>query len=114
MEALEKARYTDTQRMELRSLINLAGEVIAHFWPMRTFIHHNLLHGLEYLDFDEAVQRGRRFLGGRPYLPNEMFREYFRTGRICPEHIDAVLKPLAQDKSVTIGGRHITHFDVLR
>jgi len=114
METLEKVQYTDAQRMELRALVNLAGEVIAHFWPMRTFIHHNLLHGLEYLDFDEAVQQGRRFLGGRPYLPNEMFREYFRTGRIRTEHVDAALASLAQDKSVTIGGRRLTHLDVLR
>ncbi len=114
METLEKTRYTDAQRMEMRSLVNLAAEVIAHFWPMRTFIHHNVLHGMEYLDFEEAVLQGQRFLRGRPYLSNQRFRDYFQTGRIRPEHVDAALKPLVQDKSVTIGGNRITHFDVLR
>lgn len=114
METLEKARYTDSQRMEMFSLVNLAGEVIAHFWPMRTFIHHNILHGMEYLDFEEAVLQGQRFLGGRPYLSNQRFRDYFQTGRIRPEHVDAALKPLVQDKSVKIGERRITHVDVLR
>ncbi len=114
METLEKIRYTDTQRMELRSFVNLAGEVIAHFWPMRTFIHHNILHGMEYLDFEAAVLQGQRFLGGKPYLSTQRFRDYFQAGRIRLEHIDAALKPLVQDKSVTIGERCITHFDVLR
>ena len=30
--------YTETQRMVLRSHVNLAGEVIAKMWPMRTVI----------------------------------------------------------------------------
>jgi len=114
MATLEKASYTDAQRMELRSLVNLAGEVVAHFWPMRTFIHHNILHGMEDLEFEEAVLQGQRFLGGRPYLSNERFREYFQAGRIRPQHIDAALKPFAQDKSVTLGGQCITHLEVLR
>ena len=64
METVTAQRYSETQRMEMRSLVNLAGEVIAYYWPMRTFIHHNILHGLEYLEFEEAVQQGQRFLGG--------------------------------------------------
>jgi len=114
METLEKARFTDSQRMEMRSFVNLAGEVIAHFWPMRTFIHHNILHGMEYLDFEEAVLEGQRFLGGKPYLSNQGFRAYFQAGRISPDHIEAALKPFAQKKSVALGGRCITHLEVLR
>ncbi|MDH3505294.1 MAG: DUF2309 domain-containing protein, partial [Nitrospirota bacterium] len=70
METLTPIQYSEAQRMEVRSLVNLAGEVIAYYWPMRTFIHHNILHGLEYFDFEVAVNEGQRFLGGRPYLPN--------------------------------------------
>ena len=107
-------RYSEVQRMEMRSLVNLAGEVIAYYWPMRTFIHHNLLHGLEYLEFEEAVQQGRRFLGGRPYLSNEMFRDYFQAGRIRVEDVDAVLQPMTDDKTVSVGNQRITHLEVLR
>lgn len=114
METLTSMQYSEAQRMEMRSLVNLAGEVIAHYWPMRTFIYRNALHGLEYLDFDEAVKQGERFLGGRPYLSNERFRNYFQTGRIRIEDIDAALKPLAQGKAVTVGNRRITHLEVLR
>ena len=114
METLTPIQYSEAQRMEVRSLVNLAGEVIAYYWPMRTFIHHNILHGLEYCDFEEAVKQGRRFLGGRPYLPNERFRDYFQTGRIRVEDVEAALKPLIQNKTVMIGNKRITHLEVLR
>ncbi len=114
METLTPIQYSEAQRMEVRSLVNLAGEVIAYYWPMRTFIYRNILHGLEYLDFEEAVKQGQRFLGGRPYLPNERFRDYFQTGRIRVEDVDAALKPLIQDKTVMIGNKPITHLEVLR
>ncbi|HVO92611.1 MAG TPA: putative inorganic carbon transporter subunit DabA, partial [Terriglobales bacterium] len=59
--------YTESQRMELRTLIHLASEAVSYYWPMRTFVHHNPLHGLEDLPFEEAVQRAQRLLGGKGY-----------------------------------------------
>lgn len=114
MEKVETAPYNETRRMQLRGLVRLSSEIIAHYWPMRTFIHHNPLHHLESLDFKEALKQGQQLLGGEGYLSNRIFREYFRTGRILPENVDAVLKPLAQDKYVTLGNRQLTHFEVLR
>ncbi|HET8760951.1 MAG TPA: DUF2309 domain-containing protein [Nitrospiria bacterium] len=108
------AAYSDTQRMQLRALILLASEIVASYWPMRIFVHHNPLHGLEDLPFDEAVRRAHRFLGGKGYLSNARFRDYAGSGRIRSRHIDAALKPLARDKRVTIGGREVTHLDALR
>ncbi|MEX0828833.1 MAG: DUF2309 domain-containing protein [Nitrospirales bacterium] len=114
MDSLTITRYSEVQRMEMRSLVNLAGEVIAYYWPMRTFIHHNILHGFEDFNFEEAVQKGQRFLGGRPYLPNEVFREYFRSGRIGKEDVDAALSPLVQEKTVMVGSTVISHLEILR
>ena len=48
------------QRLSIRSMIYVASEQIPFFWPMRTFIHHNPLHGLEDLPFDQAVVEGKR------------------------------------------------------
>lgn len=100
--------------MELRTLIRLSSEIIAYYWPMRTFVHHNPLHGLEDLPFDEGVRRAQRLLGGNGYLPSETFRDYFRAGRILPRHLDAALHSRAKTKQIRLGAREITHLDVLR
>jgi len=100
--------------MQLRGLIRLASEVVAHYWPMRTFVHHNPLHGMEDHHFDEAVTRAQQLLGGQGYLSNETFRDYFRSGRIRLEHLDAALKPFARDDSVKLGAREVSQIEVLR
>src|SRR6476620_6854749 len=101
----EPQRFTDAQRMELRSYVQLAGEVISQYWPMRTFIHHNPLHGLESLPFDQAVQRGARLFDGRGYLDSETFRRYVQSGRIRREDLRTALEPLAADKTVIFAGQ---------
>ena len=76
----DKKRVTpsESQRIELRSLVNLSCESISHFWPMKTFIHHNPLHGLEHLTFEKAIKEGQRFLKGRGYLSSSENRKYFQ------------------------------------
>lgn len=112
--APDMSTYTEAERLELRAHVRVAGEITGTYWPMRTFIHHNPLHGLEELPFHDAIQRANQFLRGRGYLPNEAYRAYFRQGTISPRHVEAVLRPLAQDGSVTWGTRTISHLDVLR
>lgn len=104
---------TDAQRMELRSYVQVAGEAIAQYWPMRTFIHHNPLHGLEHLHFEEAIRRATQLFGGRGYLHNGLYRRYFQAGRIRREDLEASIESLAADKQVVVGGRQTTHRDVL-
>jgi uncharacterized protein YbcC (UPF0753/DUF2309 family) len=114
MEPLEHVTDIESKRMELRGVVRLAGEVIAQYWPMRTFVHHNPLHSIEYLPFEEAVKRGKQFLGGNGYLPSHLYREYLKSGRIRPHHLDNALKPFAIDKHVSIGSQIVTHTSVLR
>ncbi|MCF8719877.1 DUF2309 domain-containing protein [Nitrospina gracilis] len=104
----------ELQRMELRSLVNLAGEAISNYWPMRTFIHHNPLHGLEHLSFEEAINEGHRVFGGRGYLCNEEYRNYFKQGRISEESVNEALKEISQDAVIAIGDRKLSHMEVLR
>jgi len=114
MESLDSSINLETRRMELRGVIRLAGEVIAQYWPMRTFVHHNPLHSLEYLPFEETVRRGKQFMGGNGYLPSHIYRDYLKSGRIQSSHLDAALKLLVHDKHLTIGSRMISHGEVLR
>lgn len=114
MDPVTGTAYTDTQRMELRGLIRLSSEVIAQYWPMRTFVHHNPLHSLEYLRFDETVERGRRLLGGQGYLPGDTYRAYVREGRIALRHLDAALAPRVRSQHVMLGSRRVAHGEVLR
>jgi hypothetical protein len=81
---------------------------------MRTFVHHNPLHSLEYLPFEETVRRGKQFLGGNGYLPSHLYRGYLCSGRIQPRHLDTALAGLVRDKHVTIGFRQVSHGEVLR
>ncbi len=113
MTVQESHRFTDAQRMELRSYVELAGEVISQYWPMRTFIHHNPLHGLESLPFGQAVKRGALLFGAREYLDNDTFRSYVKRGCIDKQEIRTALEPLAVDKAVTFAGRFMSHLDVL-
>src|ERR1044072_4441789 len=99
---------TETQRMELRATIRLASEIIANYWPMRTFVHHNPLHGLEDLPFDEAVRRGREFLRGEVYLSTQLFRHYYRVGRIRSHHLDSALNNRTTASVVELGGRRVS------
>jgi len=106
--------YSETERMRLRGLVRLAGEIIANYWPMRNFITRNPLHGLEHLPFEKAVRQGEQILGAKGYLSGDLYRDYLRSGRIIPEQIDAALRPLASDKYVRVGEEQITHLAVLR
>lgn len=109
-----KVTPSESQRIELRSLVNLSCEPISHFWPMRTFIHHNPLHGLEHLTFEKAIKEGQRFLRGRGYLSNSENRKYFQQSRISQDSIDEALKDVSQKVSISIGDREFSHLEVLR
>jgi uncharacterized protein len=103
---------------ELKELVDRASQVIAHYWPMTTFVHHNPIRSLETLPFHEAIQVARRFIGGRGYLSNEMYRQLVKSGRITPQHLDVAIRSFvqscAQNKEADLGGRVVSHFEVVR
>jgi len=103
----------ETRRMELRGVVKLAGNVIAQYWPMRTFVHHNPLHSLEHLPFVETVRRGKQFLGGDGYLPSHRYRGYVKSGRITTTHLNTALEAVTRSEEVTLGSRTVSHRDVL-
>ena len=69
-------------RLRIRATVYLAGEAIPFFWPMRTFIYHNPLYGMEHLAFAEAVEKGERFFQARGFLPRAVYQRYLAAGKI--------------------------------
>lgn len=110
----DESQDLDVRRMELRGTIQLASEVIAQYWPMRTFVHHNPLHSLEYLPFEETVRRGRQYLGGVGYLDGDVYRGYLRSGRIQLRHLDEALASRTVAQSLSLGPCRVSQREVLR
>lgn len=103
----------DIRRMELHGVIRVASEVIPQYWPMRAFVHHNPLHHLERLPFDDAVRLGGKLLGGHGYLSGDAYRDLLRSGRIREDHLAEAVQPVARDEAVDVGPRRIRHHEVL-
>jgi len=111
---IKNTSHDDSARMGLRGLVRIAGEINAACWPMASFVSNNPLHSLEYLDFEEAVRLGRKKIGGSGYLSNNLYRDYFKSGRILLEDVDLALSDLAQDKHIRIADRSFTQIELLR
>ena len=96
----------------VRQIVLNASEPIAPFWPMRTMVAQNPIHGLEYLPFDQAVRKGKDLLGGNGYLANEEYRQFYRNGRITQESFERAFSrvgpPSDGQVSIEIGNRKIT------
>ncbi|MBI1423779.1 MAG: DUF2309 family protein [Gammaproteobacteria bacterium] len=68
-------------------MIYVAAEPVPYFWPMRAFIHHNPLHGLEDYPFQDAVKKGASLFHGQTYLPRSLYQQYLAQGRIDHERL---------------------------
>jgi len=86
------------QKLRIRSMIYVAAEPIPLFWPMRSFIHHNPLHGLEELPFRDAVQEGSRLFHARGFLPRSNYQAYLAEDKIDRDHLAASVASFAADR----------------
>ncbi|MEO0420718.1 MAG: DUF2309 domain-containing protein [Pseudomonadota bacterium] len=75
----------------LREQIEEAVQPVSQFWPMKGFVSHNPLQGLEHLPFDEAFRQANQLFGAQGYLPVEEYRGLHRSGRISALSIDRAL-----------------------
>ena len=79
-------------RDRLREWIADAAHYLPSQGPITVFVHHNTLHALEHLPFDEGVQAGAQLFQCEPYLSESRYRAKFARGRIRVEDLDAVLQ----------------------
>lgn len=75
----------------LAAAVEHARHILPSQAPIRVFVHHNTLHALEDLPFDEAVLRGAELYGTEPYESEEAFGAHLRAGRITSEDIREVV-----------------------
>ena len=83
------------QHLRIRAMVYVAGEPVAFFWPMRSFIHHNPLHGLEHLPFETAVQRGTALFKARGFLTRALYQGYLADDKVDPEALAAEVRAFA-------------------
>ncbi|MGM0679853.1 MAG: DUF2309 domain-containing protein [Pseudomonadota bacterium] len=97
------------QQLKIRSMIYVAGEPIPFFWPMRSFIHHNPLHGLEHLPFPEAVETGAQLFQGRGFLSRHEYQRYLAQGKVDRGALSAGIDDfVAQQPAIT--GVNLSHW----
>lgn len=88
----------------LRQAIEHASHYLPSQGPIRVFVHHNTLHSLEHLPFDEAVRRSVDLFGSQPFWSEERYQQELAKGRIRQEDIAAVLlEDLGEQASALIG-----------
>lgn len=69
-------------RERLSHLIEHAAHLLPAQGPITVFIHHNTLHALEHLPFDEAARQAAHIFGCQPYLSEDRYRRELSSGRI--------------------------------
>jgi len=91
------------QRLKIRSMIYVAAEPVPYFWPMRSFIHHNPLHGLEKLPFDAAVEKGGSLFHGQVFLPRSGYQDYLRQGKVDRSRLEHEITRFLADRPAVAG-----------
>jgi uncharacterized protein len=75
----------------LAQLIDSLADVLPAQGPISIFIHHNTLHALEQVPFEEAVEQAGERLGCEPFLPEARYRDKLASGRILETDVEALL-----------------------
>ena len=116
MNTISMKPISPQDRDQIRQIVLDASEPIAPFWPMRSMVAQNPLHGLEYLPFDQAVRKGKDLLGGNGYLANEEYRQFYRNGRITKESFKRAFSRVGPrsdgQASIEVGSRKISSKDI--
>jgi uncharacterized protein YbcC (UPF0753/DUF2309 family) len=108
---------TNEMRHHLKHEVDHFSHLLASQGPISTFIHHNTLHGLQHLPFEEAIAEAHRVLGGRGYFSNEQYRGFYASGRIADEDIDGAMenRPFPEEEPLaTVGERSIEAGEIRR
>lgn len=87
------ATATDTHipRPDLSAIVAHASSLLPQQAPLHAFVHHNTLHHLEHLPFEQAVVEAAEVMGTEPFPSEGQFAEHLRSGRILGRDIASVI-----------------------
>lgn len=93
-EPLVRQAGQSSELQKLGDLIEHCGHLLPAQGPITVFVHHNTLHALEDLPFNEAVMKAAHIFGCQPYLSEDRYRQELVRGRI---RFDELKEALEQD-----------------
>lgn len=98
----------------LKDLIAEAVEPVSPFWPMKGYVSHNPIQGLEHLPFDEAFHQAKGLFGAEGYLPLQEYRALFQSGRITAAGLDSAMGRIGPDSddSLALAARTVSAAEV--
>jgi len=85
------------KKLSIRSMVYVAGAPIPFFWPMRAFIHHNPLHGLEKLHFADAVKKAEKLFHANTFLKRSQYQGYLADGKLSRGSLLASVKTIVEN-----------------
>jgi uncharacterized protein len=106
--------HSDGELSRISHAIDHAAHFLPAQGPITVFIHHNTLHALEHLPFEEAVRQGAVLFGCRAWLSEERYREELANGRIRDSDITSVLLESLGDEADIFVGLLGTRFNLRR
>src|SRR3954452_21119049 len=83
---------SDSELGHLQEVIDHAGHLLPAQGPITVFIHHNTLHALEDLPFNEAVKKAESVFGCQPFLSEDRYHQELARGRIRFSELREVLE----------------------
>ncbi len=99
---------------ELQELIEHAAHVLPAQGPITAFVHHNTLHALEGIPFEEALRRAASLYDCRTLLPETEFRQLADEGRIDWSDVEHTLYAKLGDQADQLIGVLGTRFYIRR
>lgn len=90
------------ENLRIRSMVYVAAEPVAYFWPMRSFIHHNPLHGFERLPFEQAVEKGTKLFHARGFLSRSAYQRYLSAGQVDRSTLQEQVARFVESRGVAL------------
>nr|MCH9813804.1 DUF2309 domain-containing protein [Campylobacterota bacterium] len=94
--------------MSIVEKLNSVKDIVPHYWPIGSFIHHNPLKGFENLNFKDGLEKAQSIFGGKVYMESSYYLKLYEEGKIAPVVLEANLKDILKKDGLA------EHFDLAK